>query len=221
MTAAAAPRSVTSFGAVCAALTGYPAASAADAAKLLAAFGTPARRAALTRLARVVDAAAPADPDSALRAQGLDGIADALVAAWYSGIVTQGKTSRVVLYADASMWSAMSFTRPMGQCVGVTNYWADSADLTMDAVVTVIGAGISGALVADRLAAAGVKVLILEAGPRIRARTISTSITCRQAPTSSAAPTCARSVARPGIGSARAFAWSPTISGLRRAFALV
>ena len=37
----------------------------------------------------------------------------------------------------------------------------------MDADVIVIGAGISGALVAERLAAAGVKVLILEAGPRI------------------------------------------------------
>jgi len=37
----------------------------------------------------------------------------------------------------------------------------------MDADVIVVGAGISGALVADRLAAAGVSVLILEAGPRI------------------------------------------------------
>jgi hypothetical protein len=23
------------------------------------------------------------------------------------------------------MWSAMSFTKPMGQCGGVTDYWAD------------------------------------------------------------------------------------------------
>ena len=37
----------------------------------------------------------------------------------------------------------------------------------MDADVIVVGAGISGALVADRLAASGVKVLILEAGPRV------------------------------------------------------
>jgi len=38
----------------------------------------------------------------------------------------------------------------------------------MDADVIVVGAGISGALVADRLAASGVKVLILEAGPRVQ-----------------------------------------------------
>jgi hypothetical protein len=124
-TAAGAPRSVASFGAVSAALTGYPAPSAADATKLLAAFGTSKRRAALTRLARVVNGAGSADLDAALRAQGLEGIADELVAAWYSGLVTQGKTSQVVLYADAYMWSAMSFTKPMGQCGGVTNSWAD------------------------------------------------------------------------------------------------
>jgi hypothetical protein len=122
-TAAAPLRSLESFGAVSAALTGYPPPSAADATKLLTAFGT--RRAALTRLARVVNEAAPANLDTELRAHGLDGIANELVAAWYSGLVTQGKTSQVVLYADAYMWSAMSFTKPMGQCGGVTNYWAD------------------------------------------------------------------------------------------------
>lgn len=37
----------------------------------------------------------------------------------------------------------------------------------MDADVIVVGAGIAGALVADKLASAGVKVLMLEAGPRV------------------------------------------------------
>ena len=124
-TPAAAPRSVANFGVVSAALTGYPAPSAAAATKLLAACGTPARRAALTRLARVVDGAGSADLDAALRAQGLEDIADELVAAWYSGVVTQGRTPQVGLYAGAYMWSAMSFTKPMGQCGGATNYWAD------------------------------------------------------------------------------------------------
>ena len=113
------------FGDVCAALTGYPAPSAEDAAKMLAAFGTPQRRAALTKLARVVNETKPVELDAALRANGLDGLAAELVAAWYSGVVTPGTTSRVVLYADAYMWSAMSFTKPMGRCGGMTNYWAD------------------------------------------------------------------------------------------------
>jgi len=39
--------------------------------------------------------------------------------------------------------------------------------LTVDADVVIVGAGIAGALVASRLAAAGVKVTVLEAGPRI------------------------------------------------------
>ncbi len=37
----------------------------------------------------------------------------------------------------------------------------------MDADVVIVGAGIAGALVAERLAKAGVKVLMLEAGPRV------------------------------------------------------
>lgn len=123
--AAAAEPSVASFAAVSTALTGYPAPSNVNATKMLAAFGTPKRRAALSRLARVVGATEPRDLDAALRAQHLDGIANELVAAWYSGLVTQANASRVVLYADAYIWSAMSFTKPMGRCGGVTNYWAD------------------------------------------------------------------------------------------------
>jgi hypothetical protein len=118
-------QSVASFRDASAALTGYPAPSVADATKMLAAFDTPARRSALTRLARVVNETTPADLDAALRARGLDAIAGELVGAWYSGVVTQGKTSQVVLYADAYIWSAMSFTKPMGRCGGMTNYWAD------------------------------------------------------------------------------------------------
>ena len=113
------------FGDTCAALTGYPAPSPDDATKMLAAFDTPQRRAALTRLARVVSETSSAELDAALTAHTLDALADDLVAAWYSGVVTQGKAPRVVLYADAYMWSAMSFTKPMGRCGGMTNYWSD------------------------------------------------------------------------------------------------
>lgn len=124
-TPAVASQSVARFADVSAALTGYPVPAADVAAKLLSAFDTPPRRTALTRLARVVGETKPADLDAALKAQGLDGMANELVAAWYSGLVTHGNTSQVVLYAEAYMWSAMSFTKPMGQCGGATNYWAD------------------------------------------------------------------------------------------------
>lgn len=125
VSAATGPQSVAGFRDACATLTGYPAPSLAGATKMLAAFGTSERRAALMRLARVVDETTPADLDVTLRARRLDAIAGELVAAWYSGVVTQGKTSKVVLYADAYMWSALSFTKPMGRCGGMTNYWAD------------------------------------------------------------------------------------------------
>jgi hypothetical protein len=107
------------------ALTGYAAPNANDTKGMLTAFATANRRAALARLAGVV-ASTPADRlDVALRDNGLESIADDLVAAWYSGIVTNGKQQRLVLYTDAYVWSAMTFTKPMGVCGGVTGYWKD------------------------------------------------------------------------------------------------
>ena len=35
------------------------------------------------------------------------------------------KQQRLVLYTDAYVWSAMTFTKPMGICGGVTGYWKD------------------------------------------------------------------------------------------------
>ena len=119
---------------------------------------------------------------------------------------------------------------------------------SVDADVAIVGAGIAGALIASRLAAAGVKVVVLEAGPRVqrgdavtqfmqrarsrcpsariptprtrrtRAPTTSTATTCRPGRRNSRARTCARSAARRGTGSARACASCPTISGSRRRF---
>ena len=124
-TGAAAPQPLAGFADASAALTGYPAPAHPDASKMLAAFATPERRAALMQLARVVGERRSGDLDSELRAQGLERVADELVAAWYSGVVTNGNASRVVLYANAYMWSAMTFTKPMGRCGGATNHWAD------------------------------------------------------------------------------------------------
>lgn len=97
-------------------------APSSDLAKTLAALATPERRAALVRLERLVTATPPAGLDQALRANGLEALANDLVAASYSGIVTHGKAQELVLYIDANVWSAMSFTKPMGMCGGVTGY---------------------------------------------------------------------------------------------------
>jgi hypothetical protein len=52
---------------------------------------------------------------------GLQQAANAVVSAWYSGIVD----SRVIAYAEALAWNAVPFTKPNGYCGGVFGYWAD------------------------------------------------------------------------------------------------
>ena len=92
---------------------------------MLRAFATPQRRAALASLAEVVSATPAAELDAVLAARGLDSVANDLVAAWYSGIVTDGTRQSLVLYTDAYVWTAMTFSKPMGVCGGPTGYWAD------------------------------------------------------------------------------------------------
>ncbi len=110
-----------SFARLSAALTGYSQPESDAVAKVLRAFATPVRRASLRALATLVAATPAAQLDAAIAAHKLDRIADDLVAAWYSGMVD----GKVVLYAQALVWSAMKFTKPMGVCGGVTGYWAE------------------------------------------------------------------------------------------------
>lgn len=113
------------FARVTAALTGYPAPDAATADKVMRAFATPARRNALTALAALVGATPPAELDAALRAKQLEPVANELVSAWFSGIVTTDRGPQLVLYTDALVWTAMTYSKPMGVCGGVTGYWAN------------------------------------------------------------------------------------------------
>lgn len=122
--AAGAALAPAAFGALSSALTGYPVADADTIAKMIRAFVTPARRAQVTELAQVVAATPPAQLDAVLRERKLDGIANELVAAWYSGVVSNPKDARVVLYANAYVWTAMTYSKPMGVCGGVTGYWS-------------------------------------------------------------------------------------------------
>jgi hypothetical protein len=123
--AATAGSGAAAYGQASQALTGFASPGTSDTNAMFGAFATTERRAALARLAKLVADTPPDRLDDALRTNGLDKLADDLVAAWYSGIVTNGNQQRVVLYTDAYMWSAMSFTKPMGVCGGVTGYWKD------------------------------------------------------------------------------------------------
>ncbi|MCB1500915.1 MAG: hypothetical protein KDK07_14175 [Bauldia sp.] len=56
-------------------------------------------------------------------------LADAIVAAWYSGVfdtVEDGKPAqRVAAFTEALVWEAMTFSKPFAECGGETGYWAD------------------------------------------------------------------------------------------------
>jgi hypothetical protein len=52
-------------------------------------------------------------------------LADAVVAAWYSGLYDTGHGPAVADFEGALLWSALNFTKPFGDCGGETGYWAD------------------------------------------------------------------------------------------------
>jgi len=109
------------FAKTSAALTGYPQPDPATAAKLMRAFATRQRLPSLRALTALVASTPASELDAAIAAKHLDRIANDLAAAWYSGMVD----GKVVLYTDALVWTAMTFSKPMGICGGVTGYWAD------------------------------------------------------------------------------------------------
>lgn len=121
---AAAAATTADFAKLAAALTGFPAPGPDTTARMYRAFATPARRAQLVALARVVAITPVADLDAALKAGGLNALANELTAAWFSGVVNGAKGQQVVLYTDAYVWQAMTFSKPMGVCGGALGYWS-------------------------------------------------------------------------------------------------
>ena len=55
-------------------------------------------------------------------------LADAIVAAWYSGLHDTGHGTAVADFNGALVWNALSFTKPFGSCGGEVGYWADPPD---------------------------------------------------------------------------------------------
>jgi hypothetical protein len=72
----------------------------------------------------------------ALGHQPVTPLADAIVAAWYSGVYTTmpkddgaspagQPVQAVATFTQALLWDALTFTKPFGECGGETGYWAD------------------------------------------------------------------------------------------------
>lgn len=61
-----------------------------------------------------------------VKKQGEHGaVANAVVAAWYTGIYETGKGRAVATVDQALMWNALTFTKPLAFCGGNSGYWAN------------------------------------------------------------------------------------------------
>ena len=52
-------------------------------------------------------------------------LADAIVAAWYSGLYETSKGPAVSDFNGALVWNALSFTKPFANCGGEIGYWSN------------------------------------------------------------------------------------------------
>ena len=52
-------------------------------------------------------------------------IADAVVAAWYSGLSPAPGATEVTGFNEALVWNALTYTKPWGSCGGETGYWSN------------------------------------------------------------------------------------------------
>lgn len=53
-------------------------------------------------------------------------LANAIVAAWYSGLSPLPDAREVTGFNEALVWTALTFTKPWGSCGGETGYWGDA-----------------------------------------------------------------------------------------------
>ena len=92
--------------------------------------GLPMAPSTLVRIAGYADGLGPStlgelEASAAFSRRGARGCADAITAAWWSGIVpTKGGETRVVNYLDALVWRALPYAQPPSNCLGATGAWA-------------------------------------------------------------------------------------------------
>jgi hypothetical protein len=53
-------------------------------------------------------------------------LANAIVAAWCSGVYDTPGGQDVATFDQALLWNALSYTKPFGECGGATGYWAEA-----------------------------------------------------------------------------------------------
>ena len=53
------------------------------------------------------------------------GLANDVVAAWYSGLSPKPDATQVTGFNSALVWNALTYTKPWGSCGGNTGYWGD------------------------------------------------------------------------------------------------
>ena len=114
---------VDAFQTVSRALTGYSPANRGLAAALREAFADELEK--LTRLRDILEATPTGDWTRAIADAGLADLAEALIDAWYTGIVGAGDEQRVVTYLDAFVWYAVGYTKPPSRCDTGFGAWAD------------------------------------------------------------------------------------------------
>lgn len=78
----------------------------------------------LARLAELVASAPPADVDRLVAQSDLKDLAEAIVAAWYTGMVGPAQRPRVVTHEDALAWRATGYAKAPGTC-GAYGEWTE------------------------------------------------------------------------------------------------
>ena len=122
----ATPLSLDDFVSMVSALCGIDASDSSIAKPYLDAVGTGETLQELTRLAAVVKATPGDGMDQAIADAHLESVANAVVAAFYSGEMPSPGGEKVLSYLDALVWQAVeSFTKPPSICGGAFGYWAD------------------------------------------------------------------------------------------------
>ncbi|MCP4329518.1 MAG: hypothetical protein GY791_13910 [Alphaproteobacteria bacterium] len=97
----------------------------AELDRFFAAIQASTDPAQLRRLAELVEAHQTGDLDAVIADAGLDDLANTIVKAWYTGIVTdRDGTQHSILWNGALVWRALDFTKPPAHCDWIS--WADA-----------------------------------------------------------------------------------------------